>query len=571
MHDIKDGFDYIPNVHGRPIQRFDNDAIFFEQICYKTRHFLNCNVALQTRVVAHCVDGIHRMTALECGLNGFSGQMDDKQSITTYHNTLPHSKMMINSMVILLTESHVKNGESFIAAIKNLSSVTQNNCGCLQKLGKKVFFRRMIQLLDTFCEENYYIMDQLLINDNNLDDIMDTIMDQIMTTLCNKEAKKFYALVPRMMLDGINESNAEDWKSVFKSRGGRYDQCFLCNKRTVTAVHIIHKWSFLYHENRYGHATINAELFELLLILIWSRLSKDTYIKLDEFFGYDSTMPQISTANDQLVNEWLTSMIINVFSLVYYSSLDIWKNMTEEERKNKIKIAGGKKTDVYIKQLMRAIITCTDNFAQLGPNPVLPSWFENVQKQIVAEQYVLKQYQNLVTEAGFSESIESVARRKDSIAYLIRTGSWRNYLNFYSFVTVAYSHYLSHHPPQKQSVSLEMYLESQIEQDIKGDECLTSITNTFLKYHVPRKEAAILHNMPHTIPNKPVYALIEEVVTNFKSRGVRDGLKGKMKTAATHLEKFQIERLLTLIESVDVQLFNDVYVSEMNRSREKKS
>jgi hypothetical protein len=203
---------------------------------------------------------------------------------------------------------------------------------------------------------------------------------------------------------------------------------------------------------------------------------------------------------------------------------------------------------------------------------VLPSWFEDVQKQIVANEFVLQQYQNLVTQAGFSKSGEAVARKKDSIVSLIGTGSWGNRLNFCSSVTVAVSHHLSH--DDKQSVlSLGKYLESQIEQDIKGDECLTFITRTFLTYLVvPQKDEGILHTIPHTIPTVSEYKLIEDVVTNFKSRSVIKSFGKKKKTAGlSYLEKYQIERLLTLIGSVDIQLLNQLYISEICKSKEKKS
>lgn len=551
--------------------RFDADADHYQQMCYKARHFINCNVALQTGVVASIVDGLHRMSALECCLNGFRlGKEDEEESssITTYHNTLPHSQMKINITIILLTDSHVKREEAFITEMKNLSLVTQNNCGCLQKLDKKVFFTKMIRLLDKRCEQKY-IIDLLTKKNNTLDSIMEGIMDQITTLLCSEDAKTFMDLVPRM-LEGMNKSKTKDWKKVFKSSsksssGVLYDECFLCNTIRVTAIPIIHKWGFLYHENRYSHiTTINAELFELLLILIWSRLSIETYRTLDVFFGYDSTLPQISTSSDQLVNEWLTSMIINVFSFVYYSS----SFMFVDKRKRKIKITREAKTSVYTCQLVRAITSCcTAYFSKLGPNPVLPSWFEDVQKQKVAnELYVLEQYQHLVTQAGISKRVESVARKKDHIVSLIVPGSWRNYVNYYSYVTVAYSRYLSH--LTKPALSLGKYLES--EDTIKEDECWTFITRTFLKYYVPRKDESILLTIPHTIPTESQYELIEDVITNLKTLEVGQELRRKSRTAATHLEKFQIERLLTLINSVDTQLFNSVYVSKMNRSNEKK-
>jgi hypothetical protein len=259
-------------------------------------------------------------------------------------------------------------------------------------------------------------------------------------------------------------------------------------------------------------------------------------------------------------------MIINVFSFVFYSS----SAMFVIERKSKTKITKRNKVSVFITLIKEAITTCNEYFFKWGPNPVLPSWFEDVQKKIVANEFVLQQYQDLVTGAKFSTSGEAVARKKDLIVSLIGTGSWGNCLNFYSIVTVAISHHLLH--DNKQSVlSLGEYLESQIEQDIKGDECLTFITRTFLKYLVvPPKNEGILHTIPYRIPTVSEYALIEDVVTKFKSRS--NSLGKKKRTAGlSYLEKFQIERLITLIGSVDIQLFNKVHVAEICKSKGKKS
>jgi hypothetical protein len=43
----------------------------YESICYNARRFIHHNVAKQTLVAVHGVDGLHRWTGLECVLNGF--------------------------------------------------------------------------------------------------------------------------------------------------------------------------------------------------------------------------------------------------------------------------------------------------------------------------------------------------------------------------------------------------------------------------------------------------------------------------------------------------------------------
>ena len=567
LEDIKYGFGYVGDIlcdaELGTVKRFDHDAAFYECMCYKARHFLNRNVAQQTGVVAHCVDGIHRLTSLECVLNGYKNEdqnEDENENCSTYHNTLPHSKMEINTMVILLTENHTRREEAFISEMKNLSSRTQQNFGCLQKLGKKEFFRRMIELLDKDCSGNF--------DTGNIDTIMDKIMDQIFNTLRSVEASAYYTLVPSLMLYDFN-LNAEHLKI-----NSNY---VLGTMKTFTAFSIMRKFGTLYHSSRYQLHTlentesINAELFELILILIWSRLSKDTYTQVLKFFINDSSMQQISTSTDQLVNEWLTSMIINVFSFVYYSGKVIWREMTDQYKRNKTKY-NLNKLDVYRPQLLKGIESCTLLFSTWGPNRVLPSWFDNVfSKRIGNPTYLLEQYNIIIEAKGLHELDDSVARKKDNIEEIIITGQWMTILNLYSFVTVAYSQYLENlQETCVNAYSLEYYCESKIEQELNTDQFLSDITQIFLENFVPKPTKPNYSDDEEVllkIPTTTMYGSTENIVTQFKDIRFINHLKQRRKCAGGHLEKAQIDRLITLTKTVDQLLFSKIYAMEINNNK----
>lgn len=537
--------------------RFDDDPTAYEYLCYKVRHFLNRNVAKQTGVITHCVDGIHRWTGVECVLNGHGTDWEEKERITDYHNTLPHSKVNIISKVIPLTDSHVNSAEAFTSAMKRLSSHAQKKIGCLQPLGKKVFFKLMIELLHKDCFEKnvcYY--------SENADEV-EEILDQIIETLGSDQAVNFYDTVPTMM-GNVHGVNGSDWKSVFKKQKSKenifeFDQSFLCSNNRLTALRIMKKFGSLYHESRYqaqnNSSAINAEFFELLMILFWSRLSCATYTQLLDFFSYDSNKLQISTASGHVVNKWLTCMIVNVFSHVHLTS----KAILRKDRDDRKRKREGQPL-VYLEQLMNAIATCTRYFSAWGTNPVLPPWFLNVSTKLKDVEYVQGQYIQLIKSKGVDVNDESVAVRQDQIQRMIISGWQWELSDFFVFITVAYSLHL--HKDELNSISLEDYCASQIiEADASFPEIVTS---KFLEFFVPVRPASNNEEeqLLHPTPPIALYAKLEAVVTMFKGMNFISDLRKKKTT--THVEKALVKRLLTVIDEVDLQRFSKIYVEAIN-------
>jgi hypothetical protein len=549
----------------------NTDSDCYESLCYKSRHFLNVNVAKQTCVVAQCVEGNHRLISAESVLNGYrvnEWDEEEEQSLTSYHERLPHSKTMIDSKVILLTDKHVKEEEAFTAAMKGLSSRTQKTIGCSQPLGRKVFLKSMIELLHKNCQTNDVDFIENAQDAQESESLLEEIMNEISSTLCSDEAKGFYEIVPTMMLnDSIKNSM---WQSFFKKKKSLsddyvYDQCFLCTTNKFTALHIIRKFGSLYHQNRYQ--TSEAEFFELLLILVWSRLSKDTYNHILMLFSRDCQNNQISTSDGHLVNKWLTCMIVNVFSSVYYSAKVIWKAKSAEITKQKKKCDPTKRYDVYRIQLMKAIATQTVYFSLWGPNPQLPQWFENaVSSKVKNHMYVLEEYTKLIVKEEFDENDESVAIKKDFIMKMIQSDHWE-LVDFFFSVTVAYSLHMKDISKKDISEFLEDYCKSledwekKIREDfIYNDTFVSKVTSTFLEFFVPDKptfyDSDEVEEVFHKTPTMAMYKSIEKVVASFKDEKIRTELMQMGLNTATHLEKAQIKRLLTLIQDVDLQLFS---------------
>jgi hypothetical protein len=74
----------------------NEDQKFREIICSSARRFIYKNVAKQTKVIVHVVDGTHRLTALECAL--ISYKSSDDTPLHHYHLRLPHTEKNSQSL-----------------------------------------------------------------------------------------------------------------------------------------------------------------------------------------------------------------------------------------------------------------------------------------------------------------------------------------------------------------------------------------------------------------------------------------------------------------------------------------
>jgi hypothetical protein len=70
---------------------------------YRLRRFIHENLAKQTMVVAHIVDGIHRVTAIDCAYIGYSSTTDNE-----YSTKLPHKDTMLSVHAYIPTVFDVK-------------------------------------------------------------------------------------------------------------------------------------------------------------------------------------------------------------------------------------------------------------------------------------------------------------------------------------------------------------------------------------------------------------------------------------------------------------------------------
>ncbi len=74
------------------------------------RQFIYNNVAKQTKVVAHIVDGAHRLSAIECAMIGIlpSTEVENK-----YHERLTHANVLLPALVLIIDDNQLSEMPSF--------------------------------------------------------------------------------------------------------------------------------------------------------------------------------------------------------------------------------------------------------------------------------------------------------------------------------------------------------------------------------------------------------------------------------------------------------------------------
>jgi len=109
------------------------------------RRFLYKHVAKQTRIVAHVVDGLHRLTAVECLLIGYQ---EPENSVRSY---VEHAAFALQVVAMVPNEQHLSLDANYDAQVKAISAKCQESFGKGQPHRKKEFFASMLRDLDSRC------------------------------------------------------------------------------------------------------------------------------------------------------------------------------------------------------------------------------------------------------------------------------------------------------------------------------------------------------------------------------------------------------------------------------------
>jgi hypothetical protein len=188
--------------------------------CCLARRFIYKYLAKQTKIVAHVIDGIHRLTALECVLRGYQQPDTDNYAVR-----LPHAgtNLAITSVVPLELDLESKD---FLDGMKKISSECQQSFGSLQPHSKKDFFAAMIVHLNELCRDGGLWRAQFFSMKMRTDLIEKQIAyfaDLIIKVIRHKKHVQNYRMVPNMHLETlVEEKDEETWTNLFKNKNDKF-------------------------------------------------------------------------------------------------------------------------------------------------------------------------------------------------------------------------------------------------------------------------------------------------------------------------------------------------------------
>ena len=368
------------------VMSFKHEDRKFRKMCSLARRFIYKNVAKQTKVIVHVVDGTHRLTALECALISYKSSKDTP--LHHYHLRLPHAEKKLSIIAILPTDAELTS--NFVDQMKCLSSKCQTSFGSLHPHGKKQFFAAMIEDLNVECKTKFpqrpFFMSsaenedaELTITPALIGDFANTIIGII----CNDKYTQNYHMVPNMNLSELVKKDVECWRHLFKKkkpgRDNYGDYTFLWDDGKLTVQHFISHGG-IHGEKRYSRMGLNSQTFELAQLLMFTRISVESYKQVLDCFttnAISSSIVQIS-AHDKdgtLTDQWISGLVDTIGTSVYYS-FNVYK---------KIKVTIHNNEELLMRLIKSAIKGTTEFFSEYGLHPKPPDWFNDVPQKMIDE------------------------------------------------------------------------------------------------------------------------------------------------------------------------------------------
>ena len=391
---------------------------------YLARRFIYNHVAKQTKIVAHALDGIHRLTALECVLIGYQPPTADDYAVR-----LPHAETKLAMTAMVPTETELNNTD-FINKMKKISSECQQSFGSLHPHRKKEFFAHLIKDLNGAPEfldwpSPFFLKEDKLVHEKtNLENVIGNFAKVIIRVIREKKHVQFYPMVPGMNLKTlVEEKDEESWTVLFKKKN-KYS--FLWDEGLLTLVSIIRNYSDVFNKTRYARVGFNAEVFELAQVLIMSRISQDTYNQLFNFFTTNTVSSRVQLSARDMdglkTDQWVSAMFDTVTTGVYYS-YKVVKNKNTSENSDQL----------LMRLIKSAIKGATQFFNELGLDPSPPSWFEEVPKKLGDPDLIMR---------AVGEVLESKGAAGKDLNAIINIDPWMymsNIGNFITFIRVAFA------------------------------------------------------------------------------------------------------------------------------------
>lgn len=354
----------------------------FCQLCTTARRFIYRYIARQTKVVAHIVEGTHRIAALECALGGYTyspNKKKDQTSIQIYLQNLPHAEKKVNIRAIPVppNQGGLEDG-SFASNMREISAQAQVSVGKMQPHGKKIFYAIMIEKMRVICKgaKMKYLLDSDQIDHKHLQQHIKSCAEKIVEII-HDNCKMYHHMVGKMELEKGLQKTSEEWMSLFQKKKTKTKKRKNKAGQEATPTFTYH-WDYhrnsIYsifqnlkdiHKNSRYNMGVPAELFELVQVLLWTRISEECYTQLYRFFDHSNPeTKQLSAGSIDKEAKWVTCMISTVGTSVYYSNVVLSKT--------------NKSPSLIPKLIRSAILVTTEFFSKKGMDPIEPDWFVSV-------------------------------------------------------------------------------------------------------------------------------------------------------------------------------------------------
>ena len=349
------------------------------------RRFLYKHVAKQTRIVAHIVDGLHRLTAVECVLIGYQ---QPKNDVRLY---VEHAAFDLMVVAIVPNEQHLSLDAKFDAQMKAISAKCQESFGKGQPHRKKEFFASMLRVLDSRCcrelERPFFFPDNRNLDELDIRQTIEKFARVIIDVICDPPMNNnLRTMVPTMKIPGIC---APGWNSLFKKSTKKTEwYSFKWMDVTMTLPHFITLFADdICNKGRYSNCIgkgFEADVFELVQVLLWSRISKEAYNNLVLCFHGNTESSEVTprTASDDTgakTNDWVSG-IVDVIGTSVYFMFNVHMGQPNKEGLDQ-----PKKEELLMRLIESAIAPTTVFFTTHGLDPHPPDWFPLVQQKMADE------------------------------------------------------------------------------------------------------------------------------------------------------------------------------------------
>jgi hypothetical protein len=187
----------------------------FGEMSNLIRRFIYNNVAKQTKVAAHIVDGGHHLSAIKCAMIGI---LPSTEVENNYHERLTHANVSLPALVLIPDNEQLSFNE-YVDKMKSLFQIFQESFSCQQPHGVKHFLANLMEeinklLCTTPC--SYY---KLAAENQNIQSQIEHFAKIIVNVIRDKKKlASYYHMVPDMDLRNLVKKYEEDWLRLFQQK-----------------------------------------------------------------------------------------------------------------------------------------------------------------------------------------------------------------------------------------------------------------------------------------------------------------------------------------------------------------